>query len=80
VGAFIYSYSRELKEALAPLVTLGDEYGAELFYNFAVTNWFRVTADLQVIGPAIKAQVIAPKTVENNSTVVLLGLSAQVLF
>jgi porin len=80
VGAFIYSYSRELKEAAAPLVTLGDEYGTELFYNFAVTKWFRVTADLQVIAPAIKAQVIAPKTVENNSTVVLLGLSAQVIF
>jgi porin len=84
VGAFYYGYSRQLKEALAPLVTLGDEYGAELFYNVAVTKWFRVTADLQVIAPAIKAQLTDPSlitpTVLNNSTVVLLGLSGQVTF
>jgi hypothetical protein len=78
VGAFYYRYSSELKEALAPLVTLGDEYGAELFYNFAITRWFRVTADLQVIAPGIKAQVATPPFV--NPTVVLLGLSGQVIF
>jgi hypothetical protein len=65
-------------------VKLGDEYGAELFYNFALTKWFRVTADVQVIAPAINAQVNSPSPgnpmVVNNSTVVLLGLRAQVSF
>jgi porin len=84
VGAFYYGYSNDLKEGLAPLVTLRNEYGAELFYNLAITKWFRVTADLQVIAPGIKAQVVAPSlinpTVVNNSTVVLLGLRGQVVF
>jgi hypothetical protein len=35
VGAFYYGYSNDLKEALAPLATLRDEYGVELFYDFA---------------------------------------------
>ena len=84
VGIFCYGYSNELKQALIPLVKLGNEYGAELFYNFALTKWFRVTADVQVIAPAINAQVNSPSPgnpmVVNNSTVVLLGLRAQVLF
>jgi porin len=84
VGGFYYGYSNDLKEGLAPLLKLGDEYGAELFYNLAITKWFRVTADLQVIAPAIKSQVIAPPlinpTVANNATVVILGLRGQVTF
>jgi porin len=80
VGVFYYGYANELKQHLDPLITLGDEYGAELFYNFAITKWFRVTADLQVIAPAIKSQLIAPQTTANNPTVVLLGLRAQVTF
>jgi porin len=80
VGIFYYSYAKELKQHLDPLINLGDEYGAEAFYNFAITKWFRVTADLQVIDPAIKSQLIAPQTTANNSTVVFLGLSGQITF
>lgn len=80
VGAFYYGYSGLLKEKLDPLMTLGDEYGIEAFYNVAVTKWFRVTADLQVIAPAIKAQVVAPRTVVNNSTVAIVGLRGQITF
>ena len=84
VGALYYSYSNVLKQHLYPLITLGDEYGMEMFYNFAITKWFRVTADLQVIAPAIKAQTVEPAivnpTVANNSTVVFVGLRGQVRF
>jgi porin len=84
VGILCYGYSNELKKQLTPLVKLGNEYGAELFYNFALTKWFRVTADVQVIAPAINAQVNSASpgnpTVVNNSTVVLLGMRAQVSF
>ena len=31
-----------------------DEHGLELFYNVAVTPWFHVTADLQVITPLLQ--------------------------
>jgi porin len=35
----------------AVLGPLGDEQGVELFYNIAVTPWFQLTPDLQVINP-----------------------------
>jgi len=84
VGVFYYAYSDILKQHLTPLITLGDEYGAEAFYNVAVTKWFRLTADVQVIAPAIKAETVEPAlinpTVANNSTVVFLGLRGEVRF
>ena len=68
VAAFYLGVSDDLKDGLRP-VRLGDEYGGEVFYNLAVTPWFRVTADLQVISPAL-----------GDSPVVLLGLRAQLRF
>jgi porin len=84
VGLFYYGYSDLLKRELAPLVTLGDEYGMEAFYNVALTKWFKVSADAQVIAPSIKAQTVDPAmvnpTVANNSTVMFVGLRGQVSF
>ena len=31
---------------------VGDEVGGELFYDFALTGWLRITADAQVVDPA----------------------------
>jgi porin len=45
--------SRDLQESLSPRVTLRDEHGVELFYNFEVTPWLTVGADLQVINPSL---------------------------
>jgi porin len=45
--------SRDLQESLSPLLTIRDEQGVEIFYNFAVTPWFTVGADLQVINPSL---------------------------
>ena len=65
VAAFSLGVSNNLKDGLR-LDRLGDEYGEEVFYNLAVTPWFRVSGDLQVISPAL-----------GDSPVVLLGLRAQ---
>jgi porin len=84
LGVFYYGYSKELKEHLEPIITLEDEYGAEVFYNIAVTKWFRLTADLQVLVPAVKSQLIASppgkSMVDDNSTVVVVGLRSQIKF
>jgi porin len=45
--------SRDLQKSLSPLLTLRDEQGVELFYNFEVTPWLTVGADLQVINPSL---------------------------
>jgi porin len=33
------------------LIPLDNEKGLEIYYNFAITPWFLLTADLQVIDP-----------------------------
>lgn len=41
-----------MKDSL-PLVGIKDEQGLEIFYNFAVTPFFTVGLDLQVINPSL---------------------------
>ena len=40
-------------EDLLKGLDVGDEVGAELFYNLAVTPWLHVTSDVQLIDPAL---------------------------
>ena len=49
---------------------LGAEDGVEAFYNVAVTPWFHVTPDVQILDPAQR----------NNSTALLVGLRARLSF
>lgn len=56
-----------------PLLTIhgfGDENGVEVFYNAAVTPWFHITSDLQVLDPA---QI-------RNPTTLLFGIRARLSF
>lgn len=54
VGYFRYSLSSDLRDGLASIgVDLRDEQGIEAFYNVAVTPWFSVTGDLQVVRPVV---------------------------
>ncbi|OCP34877.1 carbohydrate porin [Ensifer sp. LC163] len=71
IGYFRYSFSNDLVGGLGTVgIGLRDEQGVEGFYNMAVTPWFRLTADLQVIAPGV----------EDASTAVLGSLRAQVKF
>lgn len=51
VGYFHFGFSDVLKNELFPLFRLRDQEGVEVFYNFAVTPWFRLSADVQFIKP-----------------------------
>jgi porin len=52
VGYFRYSFNKDLVDSLQVLhFGLRDEYGVELFYNAAVTPWFRLAGDIQYIRP-----------------------------
>jgi porin len=51
--AYFYSgLSDDLQELLGRVLPLDDLQGVELYYNAAVTPWFHLTADLQVVEPA----------------------------
>jgi porin len=64
-GYFYDGFSRSLKEALADIQTIRDEAGLEVFYDFQLTPWCHVGADLQVIKPGL-----------GESTAVIPGLRA----
>ena len=44
-------YYSDLSNDLPGILLSGDEFGLEVFYNIAATNWLYVTPDLQVIEP-----------------------------
>jgi porin len=51
IAYFRLGVSSALKEELAPIFKIKDESGVEVFYNFALTPWFRITGDVQFIRP-----------------------------
>ncbi len=69
IGYYYDGISHYIKDALAPAVMLRNEQGVELFYNFALTPWFVLGADLQAIRPGLA-----------SSTAVVPGLRAVISF
>lgn len=55
IAYFNYGTSHVLINELAPILSLRSETGVEMFYNLAVTPWFRIAADVQFITPPIGA-------------------------
>jgi porin len=76
LGLFYNGVGNELKDTLSlPSlsgrgIALGDEFGAEIYYDFAVTDWFRLTLDLQVIEAVL----------EDNDTAIFGGLRSRIIF
>lgn len=53
IGYYYDAPSRDLQDSVSRRLTIRDEQGVEIFYNFAVTPWFTVGADLQIINPCL---------------------------
>lgn len=53
IGYYYDGPSRDLQDALEPVLKVRDEQGMEVFYNFAVRRWLTVGLDLQVINPSL---------------------------
>ncbi len=76
IGLFYNGVSGELKDSVSFSalpnrgINLGDEFGAEIYYDFAVTDGFRVTADLQIIDPID----------EDNGAAIFAGLRTRFIF
>lgn len=70
VGYFYLGLSDDFKALASPVLPQRDEYGVEVFYNYAITPWARFTTDLQVARPS---------TVGLN-TAIIPGFRFQLLF
>ncbi len=70
VAYFYTGLSSEFKDLVSPVIHLQDVQGGELYYNMAVTPWFNLTPDLQIIQPSNAA----------NDTAVVIGARAKLTF
>lgn len=70
IGWYFVGVSEDLKQASASSFPLRDEQGGEIYYDVSVTPWFRLTADLQGINPALIAARPA----------LLVGLRGKIIF
>jgi porin len=70
LGFFYLGLSNEFKTLTAPILSQRDEYGVELFYNYAITPWCRLTYDFQVARPSTRAL----------DTAIITGLRLQLNF
>jgi porin len=70
IGYYYLGLNDGFRNIAPRLLPLRDEQAVEVFYNFAVTPWCRVTPDLQVIFPAQK----------RADTALFLGLRAKIDF
>ena len=68
IGYFYSGLSNEFKHLLNPPLRLSDLQGVELYYNAAITPWFHLTADLQVVEPAESSR----------DTAIVFGLRAKI--
>ena len=69
-GFFYLGLSNQFKSLTAPVIPQRDEYGVELFYNFAITPWSRFTVDLEVARPSTRA----------FDTVIIPGIRLELIF
>jgi porin len=69
VGWFYSGLSSDFKNLLSPPLEIRDLTGFEAYYNAAITPWFHLTADVQVVEPAER---------NNRNTAFLFGLRAKI--
>jgi len=61
IGYYYDAPSRALQNSLSGVLTIRDEQGVEIFYNFAVIPWLTVGVDLQVVDPSLgKDTLVVP--------------------
>lgn len=78
IGYAYVNYSTPIQQMAPILLPVGNDHIVELFYNYAVTRWFRLTPDFQVLVPA-REQTLPPGSQPIN-TALVLGLRAKIDF
>jgi len=70
IAYFYTKISKDLRELVRPLFKLTKLQGAEFYYRAAITPWYHMTANLQVIDNADDAE----------DTAIILGLRSNIIF
>ncbi len=70
IAYFYTELSKDFRKLVKPVVKVEELQGVELYYNAAITPWYHMTADLQIVDN--------PDTTED--TAVVLGLRAKIDF
>jgi porin len=78
VGYAFTRYSSPIRDFAPVLLPIGNDQAVELFYNIAVTPWFNVAPDLQVVFPA-RDETLPPNR-QSIDTSLVLGLRAKIEF
>ena len=78
VGYSRVGYSSPVKDLAPAFLPIRDDHAVELFYNYAVTPWFRLTPDLQILVPA--RERTAPPGAQSIDTAVVVGVRAKIDF
>jgi porin len=78
IGYTFTRYSSPVRDQASALVPIGNDQAVELFYNYAVTPWFNVAPDLQVVFPAPEETL--PPNRQPIDTALVLGLRAKIEF
>lgn len=56
IGYFYYDFSDQLRNAVDQILEVGSEQGVEVFYNMALTPWFRISANMAWGRPADRSK------------------------
>jgi porin len=78
IGYSFTKYSTPVENFAPVLLPIGNDQAIELFYNFAVTPWFNVAPDLQVVFPA-REETLPPDR-QSIDTALVLGVRAKISF
>ena len=78
IGYSYVDYSGPVKNAAPILLPIQSDHAVEFYYNYAVTPWFRVTPDLQILVPARERTL--PPAAQSIDTALVLGLRAKIDF
>ena len=77
IGYAFTDYTDPVKDLAHKLLPVQADQAVELFYNIAVTPWFRLTPDLQVLIPGRERKLLPPGPID---TAVVVGVRAKIDF
>lgn len=82
IGWSRIEFSDDLLPVLRQALDLGLEHEDvfEAYYNFGITEWLNVTADLQVVDPGLKKKLSSSGTLEDVDTVFVAGVRIRLRF